>query len=65
MSIEVPIMNGIWYMAGMVSPTIILLAAHHQNPAETAVRIFPVSKVKRQRKKDFLRPILSLRSPNP
>lgn len=51
-------MNGIWYTAGIVNPTIALLSAHCQNLTENAVRIFPKISVDKHIKNDFFLPIL-------
>lgn len=56
-------MNGIWYMAGMVNPTTTLLPAHHQKSCAITVRALPISNVVRQRKNVLFLPIISFNLP--
>lgn len=56
--------KGIWYTAGIVSPTIILLNAQTPKFVLEAVIKLPVSNVARQEKYENLLPILSFKTPN-
>lgn len=47
----------------MVSPTTILLPAHHQKSCAVIVRILPNNNVVKQRKKVFFLPIMSFNLP--
>lgn len=58
------IMNGIWYTAGMVRPTITRLPAHVQKSVLIDVIKLPMSNVAKQVKYEVRRPARSLSNPN-